>query len=942
MSHPAESFRYKIEKLLAKGGMGEVLAADDLHFGRSVAMKVILQDREISRETRLRFVQEARILAQLEHPGIVPVYDLDKDPQGRVFYTMKFVRGSTLLEVLQRIKEGDATTLVQYPLSQLLTVFQKICDAMAYAHAKGVVHRDLKPENIMLGKFGEVLVMDWGLAKVMDDRPDKTDEHPSVTKVEVAEEFATSEDVSLTLDGAIMGTPQFMAPEQAEGRLADIDERTDIFSLGGILYNLLALRTPIGGTTVQEVLTNVRTGYIAPPVIYNTQRRRDVNGKQGAKAIELRHCPGGSIPDSLSAVAMKSMSVLPENRYQNVQELQADIIAYQNGFATQAEGASVWKQVTLLLRRHKVLAVSVVTVILLVLGFIGKVTTSERNAVRALERLRNSAPAFAAQAEALIEKQQFTEALEKIAIAIELADNQAGHHYLKGNILESLGRLADAKQSYTQALKLEPGHAFAQANLNLCEEILRAEGDRPELSHASRNKLNALMRQQGRTAEAVATLRDMSKDRKALDDTWRAVLAKAGFTKFEYGASLTLEPGGLFDLRLGNKTLADISLLRGMPIRLLVIGGSPVFDLSPLSGMPLESLDIFATKVTDLTPLSGLRLTNLSAGRNLQLRDIGPLQGMPLRFLNLSESIVEDLAPLKGMPLVDLRLSSSKAIDLTPLRGMTTLKELHLQSTKVTDLAPLQDLKLQKLYMKIVPVSKLDALKGMPLVDLDISLTSVRDISALAGMPLERLTMPDNQVTDLRPLKGMPLKVLIAHSTSGSPRPLSDISPLRGMKLKDINFTLSRVEDLSPLSGQPIEIANLRNVPVTDFSPLATWPLKFLNVGGTSFSDLRPLAGKRLETLIVDKTAISDLAPLRGMPLSRLWLHDTKVTDLRILADIPSLTELTIPTGLKDIEFLRRLPNIQRLDYKSGFAGAPPILAADFWKAHDAQKKNGK
>lgn len=942
MSHSAESLRYKIEKLLAKGGMGEVLAADDLHFGRSVAMKVIREDREISRETRLRFVQEARILAQLEHPGIVPVYDLDKDPQGRVFYTMKFVRGSTLLEVLQRIKEGDATTLAQYPLSQLLTIFQKICDAMAYAHAKGVVHRDLKPENIMLGKFGEVLVMDWGLAKVMDERPDKPDEHPSVTKVEVTEEFAAGENVSLTLDGAIMGTPQFMAPEQAEGRLADIDERTDIFSLGGILYNLLALRSPVGGTTVQEVLTNVRTGYIAPPIIYNTQKRRDVNGKQGKQAIELRHCPGGRIPDSLSAVAMKAMSVLPENRYQNVQELQADIIAYQNGFATQAEGASVWKQVTLLLRRHKVLTVSVATVMLLVLGFIGKVTTSERNAVRALERLRNSAPAFAAQAEALIEKQQFAEALEKIAIAIELADNQAGHHYLRGNILESLGRLADAKESYSQALKLEPGHAFAKANLDLCEEILRTEGERAELSHASRNKLNALMRQQGRTAEAVATLRDMSKDRKALDNTWRAVLAKAGFTKFDSGAYLGLEPGGLFELRFGNKTLADISCLRGMPIRVLAIGGSPVFDLSPLSGMPLESLEIYATKVTDLTVLSGLRLTNLSAGRNHQLHDISALQGMPLRSLNLSESSVADLAPLKGMPLVDLRLSSTKVTDLAPLRGLTTLKELHLQSTRVSDLGPLQGLRLQKLFMKGVTASKLDALKGMPLTDLDFSSSAVSDLSPLTGMPLDRLTMSDTLVADLRPLKGMPLKSLFAHSTSGSTRSLADLSPLRGMKLKDINFALTRVEDLSPLSGQPIEIASLRNVPVTDFSPLTTWPLRSLNLGGTSFNDLRSLAGKRLEVLQLDKTPVSDLAPLRGMPLTRLWLHDTKVTDFRILAEIPTLTELTIPAGAKDIEFLRRLPNIQRLDYKTGFAGAPPIPAPDFWKAYDAAKKNGK
>ena len=179
MNESESKSRYDIEQSLAKGGMGEVLEARDLHFGRAVAMKVIRADRDPSREMRLRFVQEARILSQLEHPNIVPVYDLDKDEQGRVFYTMKKVQGVTLKEVINRLKTGDAETVAKYPLPQLLTVFQKVCDAVAFAHSKGIVHRDLKPENVMVGDFGEVLVLDWGLAKILSDGSSRGDEAPS-------------------------------------------------------------------------------------------------------------------------------------------------------------------------------------------------------------------------------------------------------------------------------------------------------------------------------------------------------------------------------------------------------------------------------------------------------------------------------------------------------------------------------------------------------------------------------------------------------------------------------------------------------------------------------------------------------------------------------------------------------------------------------------------
>jgi len=161
---PAPS--YSIGREIARGGMGAVLETQDQKFGRCVAMKVMLA-RNASQQEQRRFLQEAHVLGQLAHPNIVPIHDLGKDDEGRLFYTMKLVKGVTLAEVFGRLKAGDKETLVRYPLNGLLTIFQKVCDAVGFAHSRGVIHRDLEPQNIMVGEFGEVLVMDWGLAKIL-------------------------------------------------------------------------------------------------------------------------------------------------------------------------------------------------------------------------------------------------------------------------------------------------------------------------------------------------------------------------------------------------------------------------------------------------------------------------------------------------------------------------------------------------------------------------------------------------------------------------------------------------------------------------------------------------------------------------------------------------------------------------------------------------------
>lgn len=365
---------YSVGREIAKGGMGAILEANDDTLKRRVAMKIILSSEWASEteleDSRRRFVREALVLARLEHPNIVPIHEMGHNRDGQIFYTMKMVNGRTLQAILSDIRKGDELTLAHYTLDRLLGVFLKICDAIAFAHYHRIIHRDLKPENIMVGEFGEVLVMDWGLAKLLDDADEnkksdstRTDEIKELSDAELS---AVAD--GLTMDGAIMGSPQYMPPEQADGRLDDLGARSDIYSLGGILYTILTLHPPVKGRTVTDVLFNVKRGKIIPPI---DRQAEDANHEEtskksrtGRNANRLPHCPDGRVPAALSAVTMRAMRTRRKDRFANVGQLVADIEAYQSGFATSAEAAGKLTRLRLLLLRNRTF-----TAILLLLAF---------------------------------------------------------------------------------------------------------------------------------------------------------------------------------------------------------------------------------------------------------------------------------------------------------------------------------------------------------------------------------------------------------------------------------------------------------------------------------------------------------------------------------------------------------------------------------------------
>ncbi len=252
--------RYALQEPVGQGGMGTVYRAADRVLGRDVAIKVLRGD-VADAEAALRLEREARILARLEHPGIVPVHDVGTLADGRVFYVMKLVRGERLAEFARAA-----------PRSDVLRVVLRVCETVGFAHAHGVVHRDLKPSNIMVGAYGEVLVLDWGIARVVgtgraaraDGPPASVTMAPSPVAVPASAPSAPPDDTSdpVTAPGTVLGTPGFMAPEQAQGQPGLADARTDVFGLGAILRAVIVGEA--AGRDVPRPLTAIWARALSP------------------------------------------------------------------------------------------------------------------------------------------------------------------------------------------------------------------------------------------------------------------------------------------------------------------------------------------------------------------------------------------------------------------------------------------------------------------------------------------------------------------------------------------------------------------------------------------------------------------------------------------------------------------------------------------------------
>ncbi|MCP3914360.1 MAG: serine/threonine protein kinase [bacterium] len=364
-SRTPASNRYHLKGEVGRGGMGAVLRVWDEDLRRHLAMKVMLGKREpqtsdgkpaVDSIHLARFLEEAQVTGQLDHPGIVPVHELGLDADGQVFFTMKLVNGTTLGDVFDELAAGsDNWTEVR-----VLGLIVKICEAMSYAHAKGVIHRDLKPANVMVGKFGEVYVMDWGLAKILG-REDEKDlrvqpEAPARTSDLLSDRRdqagQTPDSPLYTMDGDVVGTPAYMAPEQAAGRVSEMGPPSDVYALGAMLYQLMAGHMP----------------YVPPRIRLNNYAVWQRVQEGPPRPL---HELAPASPPELVAICERAMEREARARYPDVQALAADLAAYVEGRVVRAYEKGALAEIRKWVRRNRAMAATLFLLLVSVIGGLG-------------------------------------------------------------------------------------------------------------------------------------------------------------------------------------------------------------------------------------------------------------------------------------------------------------------------------------------------------------------------------------------------------------------------------------------------------------------------------------------------------------------------------------------------------------------------------------------
>ena len=435
------SNHYTQVRTIGLGGVGLVVSAHDPNLDRDVAVKMIRGENKNRLPEIERFIREARATANIEHPNVIPVHEMGVMDGVGVYFTMKKVKGDDFNKIIESLKKGDREYCEKYTRLYLLEIFISVCNGVAFAHNKRIIHRDLKPHNILIGDYGEVLVMDWGLAKYLDcNEEEKYRDVPAEKGVGVLHG-----DPSMTTDGTISGTPHYMPPEQADGKILELDERSDIYSLGAMLYHILTYTPPYDGEDVYNVLADVQKGNFIRP---------------------REKCPKFKIPRELEAVCIKAMSLEKIKRYQSVQELIKDVRNYIEGFPVSAHPDSALVKFRKLCMRHPaVSSTTAATLFIVVTGFIllklmlflqfqTIIAAAEKNRIEGNVELRNASRTYR-EFDALASKRVVREESER---EIELSRRLSSFYINAENKYETAVLLYNSvPKAYSRSLPLKEG-----------------------------------------------------------------------------------------------------------------------------------------------------------------------------------------------------------------------------------------------------------------------------------------------------------------------------------------------------------------------------------------------------------------------------------------------------------------------------------------------------
>ena len=463
--------RYKLLQQIGEGGMGTVWMADQIQpVKRRVAVKLISLDRGNSRMILSRFEAERQAIALMDHPHIARLLDAGTTDGGHPYFVMELVKGVSLTEYCDMHKLG---------IPQRLVLFQQVCSAVQHAHQKGIIHRDIKPSNILVENHDGTpvpKVIDFGLAKA-------------------ASGMQLTEHTLFTAFGNVMGTPCYMAPEQATFNAIDIDTRADVYSLGVILYELLTGTTPITRETVKkaafdEVLKLVREQDAPRPSTRLSTAEAEPETAVNRKVDQVKLSK--LVKGDLDCVVLKALEKDRNRRYQTAAGLAAEVQRYLDGEPVQAVPLSAVYRLRKFIRKHRLSVIAAAVVLMTLLAGVVtstslyfKALANEKKAASTLAELRSTAPTYISQARSLFAEQKSSEALAAIEFALRLDPDNADYNLLLAQKLQALGRLQEAIEAYHKVLAIRPKDASAESNLELCQKLDKTRSPLGELPSTS-------------------------------------------------------------------------------------------------------------------------------------------------------------------------------------------------------------------------------------------------------------------------------------------------------------------------------------------------------------------------------------------------------------------------------------------------------------------------